>query len=145
MKRGKSAFVPMLISWLIPGYGFMRNGHWKKGLYFFVILELTFLLGAALRGAILIPTFAFRDPTFNLVNILTFITQIFNGGLSLLSALPELFGQSVAILPYEEDYVWADLGNFFLLVSGGMSYFVLVRTWDHFYAEKKPAVERTEA
>ncbi len=135
----RPAFGTMLLSWLIPGYGFMRNGLLARGIFFFVILEITFLLGTVLRGTVLVPEFNFRDPAFNLVNILTFLAQVFNGGLALISMLPEILGPGAAILPYQEDYVWADLGAFFLLVSGGMNYFVLVKTYDHFYAEPKQA------
>ncbi len=134
-RKKKSAFWPMLLSWLIPGYGFMRNGFVGRGIFFFVILQVTFLLGAWLRGTVLVPEFNFRSPGFNLVNILTFMTQMFNGGLGLLSMLPELTGPSGAVLPYEESATWADLGAFYLLVSGGMNYFVMIGTWDNFYSE----------
>lgn len=130
----KSPAGPLILSWLIPGYGFMRNGYVARGIFFFVILQLTFLIGVALRGSVLLPEFNFRSPSFNLVNILTFLTQIFNGGLALLSILPEIFGRSAAVLPYEESHPFADLGAFYLLVSGGMNYFVLVSTYDHFYS-----------
>ena len=136
----KSAFIPLALSWLVPGYGYFINGHKRRAVFFFLILELTFLLGAVLRGSILVPVFSFRDPAFNLVNVLTFITQMFNGGLGIVSMLPEIFGARAHILPYNEAYVWADLGAFFLLVSGGMNYFVLVSTWDHFYAPAPKAI-----
>jgi hypothetical protein len=125
----------MVLSWLVPGYGFMRHGYWLRGIYFFIALEVTFLIGAALRGAVLVPVFNIGNPAFNLVNILTFFTQIFNGGLGLVSMLPDLLGASVSILPYNEAYRWADLGSFFLLVSGGMNYFVMVSTYDNFYSD----------
>lgn len=143
-QRKKSAVPTMLLSWLIPGFGFMRNGFMARGIFFFVILQITFLLGAWLRGTVLVPEFNFRNPGFNLVNILTFITQMFNGGLGLLSMLPEILGPSSAVMPYDEAGTWADLGAFYLLVSGGMNYFVLVSTWDHFYADAAPAPVRQE-
>lgn len=122
----------------------MRNGFVARGIFFFVILQVTFLIGAALRGSVLIPDFNFRSPGFNLVNILTFMTQIFNGGMALISMLPEMFGRGAAVLPYDESYPWGDLGAFYLLVSGGMNYFVLVSTYDHFYDESTK-LSRTEA
>lgn len=126
----------MLLSWLIPGYGFMRNGMLARGLVFFVLLQLTFFVGVALRGSVLLPVFNLREPGFNLVNVLTFFTQIFNGGLGLISLLPELLGGRGALFPYQESAPYADLGAFYLLVSGGMNYFVLVSTYDHFYGPK---------
>jgi hypothetical protein len=126
----------MILSWLIPGYGFLRNGRRTRGLVFFVLLQLTFIIGALLRGSVLIPEFNFRAAGFNLVNVLTFITQMFNGGLGIISMLPELFGRGAAILPYDEAATYADLGAFYLLVSGGLNYFVLVSTYDNFYGPK---------
>lgn len=123
----------MILSWLLPGYGFMRNGYVARGVTFFVMLQVTFLIGAALKGSVLVPVMNFREPGFNLVNVLMFITQGFNGGLSLISMLPELAGSGAAILPYDESAPFADLGAFYLLVSGGMNYFVLVHTYDKFY------------
>jgi hypothetical protein len=110
----------------------MVNGHAKRGIYFFVILEITFLIGSFLYGSVLMPEFRPSSEGFNLVTILTFFTQIFNGGLGIISLLPEIFGRGAAILPYNEANQWADLGGFFLLVSGGMNYFVIVNTYDHF-------------
>lgn len=135
-RHRKSAVGPMILSWLVPGYGFMRNGHVARGIFFFVILQLTFIIGAMLRGTVLVPDFNFRSPGFNLVNVLTFITQMFNGGLGLISMLPEVFGSSAAVLPYDEAATYADLGAFYLLVSGGMNYFVMVSAYDHFYASE---------
>lgn len=116
----------------------MKNGFVKRGILFFVLLQVTFLIGAALRGSVLIPEFNFRSPGFNLLNILTFITQVFNGGLGIISMLPELFGAGAAILPNDEAGTFADLGAFYLLVSGGMNYFVLASTYDNFYAPDAP-------
>ena len=136
----------MILSWLIPGYGFFRNGRKTRGIVFFVLLQLTFIIGASLRGSVLIPEFNFRAMGFNLVNVLTFITQAFNGGLSIISMLPDMLGPGAAILPYDEAAPYADLGAFYLLVSGGMNYFVLVNTYDVFYGPgaslpASPAVE----
>lgn len=137
----KSPVMPMILSWLIPGYGFFINGHRKRGVFFFVVLQLTFIIGVVLRGAVLIPEFSIKSPAFNLVNILTFLTQMFNGALGILSMLPDLFGRAAALFPTNDAYIWADLGAFFLLVSGGMNYFVLVTTYDNFYAVRPGALQ----
>jgi hypothetical protein len=138
------AFLVMIISWLIPGYGFYVNGLKQRGVFFFLTLELTFLAGAMLHGSVLLPDFwpTEGDPTdgFNIVSILTFFTQMFNGFLALISLLPELAHGRFALLPYDETNAWADLGAFYLLVSGGMNYFVLTSTYDHFYSRKAGGV-----
>ncbi len=128
--------IVLLLSWLIPGYGFFRYGYRRRAIFLFVCIEVTFLLGAALRGSVLVPEFRWDREGFNIVAILTFVTQIFNGGLGLISMLPDVLGPRFAILPYDEAYCWADLGGFFLLVSGGLNYFVLTSIYDHFYGRK---------
>lgn len=126
----------MTLSWLIPGYGFYRHGLRWRALLFFVLLEASFVIGAVLRGSVLLPDLNPHSEGFNIVTILTFVTQMFNGALAFVSLLPELSGAKAAILPYDEAYKFADLGAFYLLVSGGMNYFVLTNTWDHFYGRK---------
>lgn len=134
--------VLLLLSWLIPGYGFFLNKRWKRGLFFFVTLQLTFLIGAfAFKGAVLMPEMP-GSPSFNVVSLLTFIVQMFNGGLALLSLLPDIAGKSLAVLPYQEDYAWADLGAFYILVSGGMNYFVLMSTYDNFCRDEAVTSDR---
>lgn len=133
----------MLFSWLIPGYGFYYHGLKWRALFFFLTLEITFLAGAALQGSVLMPDMRYGSEGFNLVTILTFFTQIFNGLLGIVSLIPDLCGGVFRILPYNETSCWADLGSFYLLISGGMNYFVLVSTWDHFYGRK--ARQETEA
>lgn len=141
----------LLLSWLIPGYGFFYHGLKKRGLLFFLLLEGTFLVGAAMRGSVLLPEFSPRSEGFNLVTILTFAVQMFNGLLGTISLLPDLTGGRYALLPYQETHPLAELGAFYLLVSGGMNYFVLASTYDHFYGAKRPqptgdrAVRRTAA
>ena len=125
----------MFLSWLLPGYGFLHNGRKWHALYVFVVLEATFLVGSLLKGSVLLPDFDYRSEGFNLVTILTFMTQMFNGLLGMISLLPDIGGP--AILPYDETHHWADLGSFYLLVSGGMNYFVIASTYDHFYGRGK--------
>lgn len=131
----EKAYV-LLLSWLIPGYGFYHNGMRRRAVFFFVVLEATFLVGAMFRGSVLFPVFNYREEGFNLVTILTFFTQMFNGLLALVSLLPDLTGGVFHVLPYNETSHWFDLGSFYLLVSGGMNYFVLMNTYDYFYGSK---------
>ncbi len=131
----------LLLSWLIPGWGFWRHGLKGRAVLFFVVLQSVFLIGAALQGSVLMPEFSPRSEGFNLVTILTFVVQMFNGLLGLISLLPDLAGSKYAILPYNETHALAELGSFYLLVSGGMNYFVLASTHDHFYGSKAENAE----
>jgi hypothetical protein len=126
----------ILSSWLVPGFGFFLYGRRARGLLFFFLLQGIFLVGVFLKGSVLLPDFNPAAEGFNLVTILTFVTQIFNGGLAIISLLPEFAGPHFAIFPSNEAAPLADLGSFLLLVSGGMNYFVTVNTYDHFYGRK---------
>lgn len=128
--------IVMLLSWLIPGYGFWFYGMRRRALFFFVTLELVFLIGAMFQGSVLLPDFNYRSEGFNILTLLTFATQMFNGALGLVSLLPDL-GLRFHILPFNETSHWSDLGGIYLLVSGGMNYFVLASTYDHFYGRKR--------
>lgn len=130
--------VVLLLSWLIPGFGFWHHGRRARAVFFFVTLQATFLVGALLQGSVLWPDFNYRSPNFNLVAVLTLFTQMFNGLAALVSLLPEFAG-GFHLLPYNETSSWSDLGSFYLLVSGGMSYFVLMSTYDTFYGRKASA------
>lgn len=131
--------VVLLLSWLIPGYGFYRHGLRVRGLLLFVLIEATFLAGVMFQGAVLIPELNYRSEGFNLVAVLTFVTQMFNGLAACLSALGDLTGGAVKLLPGNELNQWSDLGTFYLLVSGGLNYFALTGTYDHFYGAKSGA------
>lgn len=128
--------VLLLLSWLIPGYGFYRHGLRVRGLILFVLIESTFLVGVMFQGAVLVPEFNYRSEGFNLVAILTFVTQMFNGLAACLSAVADLTGGAVRLLPGNELNQWSDLGTFYLLMSGGLNYFALTGTYDHFYGFK---------
>ncbi|MCX7624734.1 MAG: hypothetical protein N2Z21_00750 [Candidatus Sumerlaeaceae bacterium] len=134
---GQRVWRVLFLSWLIPGYGYYVNGLRRRGVVVFLAIQLTFLLGCALRGGVFLPEFRWSHEGFNIVSLLTFLTQIFNGGAALISLIPEVIGGRWAVLPYDESYCWADLGSFYILVSGGLNYFVLTSTYDHFYGKKR--------
>jgi len=138
MGRDNKYFV-LVMSWLVPGFGFAWHGLWWRALFFFVVLEATFLAGAFFQGSVLVPDFAYSSKDFNLVAILTFFTQMFNGLLGIISVVPDILARAgihARLLPYNETNQWFDLGSFYLLVSGGMNYFVMMSTYDHFYGRK---------
>jgi hypothetical protein len=138
---GSEKAVVLILSWLIPGYGFYHFGMRRRATFFFVVLQTTFFIGALLQASVLFPEFRWDHDGFNIVSILTFVTQMFNGLLGLISLLPDTLGPKFALLPYNEACPWADLGSFFLLVSGGMNYFVLTSTYDHFLGRKASALD----
>lgn len=137
IRKQQPMWLVLTLSWLVPGYGFYYHGLKRRAWLIFGTIETTFLLGSALRGSVLLPEFRWSHEGFNIVSLLTFFTQMFNGGAAVVSLLPELLGRRWAILPYDESYCWADLGSFYLLVAGGLNYFVLRSTYDHFYGRNR--------
>lgn len=133
---GRKAAV-LFVSWLIPGFGFICHGMWIRGIIIFVLLQATFLLGAALHASVLWPDFNIRSEGFNIVNIIMFFCQMFNGLLASISLMPDLLGARFALLPYDETNAWNDLGAMFLIVSGGLNYVAIASSYDYFYGVKR--------
>ncbi|MDD4278660.1 hypothetical protein GX645_05285 [Candidatus Sumerlaeota bacterium] len=118
----------MLGAWLIPGLGFWVNGARKQAIILFILIELLFAVGLCLSGTIVIPsTFNPMASEANIVAILSFIVQFFNGGGLIISQ----------VLPANETASFSDLGSFWLMVSSGLNYFAMLSVWDHFYGAKR--------
>jgi hypothetical protein len=114
------------MAWLVPGYGLWAEGLHKRAIGLFLVLQGTFLVGCMLRGSVQLPDMQGGSDGFNIVAILVFLVQLGNGGLALLSLLPEVLGPGLAVLPTNEAHDYADLGQMWLLVSGGMNYFLVM-------------------
>ena len=133
----------MLLSWFIPGSGFLIRRQIARGLSVFLILNLTFLLGLALSGGVILPPLSPGSPGFSYVSILVFLGQIGNGMLALLCVivqeLQSHLGSSssvVSVLVHffsaaPEDALF-ELGSFYIIISGTMNYFVLCNFHDRY-------------
>ena len=126
------ALLIIPLNWFIPGSGFMIKGMLKKGLILFLIINVTFLIGLLLHGAVVIPTFDRRAEAFNWVNILTFLGQLGNGGLSLFSIMHEKI--RLGWFKYYDYHPWSDLASLYFLVSGALNYFSTCNLYDRLYA-----------
>ena len=49
MKRG-NPFLGLLLTWLVPGWGHFYLGQKAKGIYYFVLITITFFLGVLLAN-----------------------------------------------------------------------------------------------
>lgn len=129
-------------SWLVPGLGFIVKRDYWRGMAIFLILNGTFALGLLLHGTILIPEFDYRDPAFNIVNLLTFVGELGNAGASLLRlAYDHWKWGDLNPLPVET-HAWFDLAVLYLLVSGCMNYFCVCSFYDRYVAR---TVDETES
>ena len=126
----------VILSWLIPGSGFVLRKHYARGVVLFLLINVTFMIGVLLHGAVVWPIWNRHIEGFNIVNNLTFMVQLGNGLLSLLS----LVGHSLTpnrVLTGQEWHAYFDLASFYLLVSGGMNYFVVCYFYDRFSESRR--------
>ncbi|MCC5877313.1 MAG: hypothetical protein JJU11_13910 [Candidatus Sumerlaeia bacterium] len=123
-----------LANWIVPGLGYLLVRDFARGLALLVLINGCFAMGLFYSGYVLVPVFSYRDPEFNIVSLLTYISQAFHGGgWALLQGLHSLSGENgeglfnlhrMASRPY------SDLGVFHLVVAGGLNYFATVRLYD---------------
>lgn len=126
--------VVLGLNWLIPGVGFIIKGRVRQGIILFLILNITFIIGLLLYGSVVFPSFDTSDVSFNWLNVLTFVGQMGNGGLSMFSMVHAK--QKFLIFQFfqaNEAHPWADLAALYFLVSGAMNYFATCNLWDRVY------------
>lgn len=131
----QNALLICAANWLVPGLGFILVGDRARGVTLFVLLTACFVIGVLLGGYILQPTFSMRSPEFNLVAILTYLTQAcFAGGWLALQGLhaaasgnPEGFFNLQRLAASN---AYSDIGSFHLIVAGGMNYLSTIRLYD---------------
>ena len=131
MRHGPEPIFVLGVNWLVPGLGYALKGRLIHGLILFIVLNLTFVLGLMLYGSVTFPSFDSSAGAINWVNVLTFIGQLGNGGMSFFCVIHEKLGWS--IYSYREEHAWSDLAALYFLVSGAMNYFSTCSLWDHFY------------
>jgi hypothetical protein len=140
--------IELIVGWLVPGSCYFFKRDWKRGLVLFALLNVTFLIGLMLHGGVLWPVWAPRTEGFNLINILTYLTQMGSGLWGMLSTVADWGYLQMAPISVGESGFWSflhgnelastfELGSFYLLVAGAMNYFTLVGYYDRYYGEKK--------
>jgi hypothetical protein len=123
-------------SWLVPGLGFLVKRNYWRGAAIFLLINGTFLLGLLLHGTVLIPDFNYRSPSFNVVNLLTFLGQMGSAGPSLFCLARDQWNWKI-FPPVETDPLF-DLAMLYLLVSGCMNYFCVCGFYDRYVADQTP-------
>lgn len=132
--RGTKAYWALVLSWLIPGGGFIMLGQWARGLTYLAIVVVTFSLGLALHGGLVWPSWSIQSEEFNLINNFTFLTQL-GGGLpallSFFSTHPALQGLPPwRFMAAEMNHPNYELGSYYLIVAGAMNYFAVGNFYD---------------
>lgn len=126
--------LALLLSWLVPGAGFMYCGRWARGLTHFVTIGVTFVLGLALHGAVLWPTWSLSSEDFNLINNFTFVTQMGSGlpalASFLVSRVTEAEPGPMSWLGGIQSHTNFELGSYYLIVAGALNYFAVGNLYD---------------
>jgi hypothetical protein len=110
--------IAFFVGWLVPGAGHVLVGKWKKGLFFFGILGVTYLFGMWISG--------FRTVTFD-DNPFYYVGQ-FGSGITLLIA--KLRGAEKAIIRPGLDPSWFDPGLLYVCVVGLLNLVVMLSLLD---------------
>lgn len=143
-----------VMNWLLPGTGYLAVGDTRRGLAQFAVINAVLLAGFAFGGYFLPPVFSRNDPNFSLVSLLTFLVQFFHGGGWALASLAEAAARREAPLPLEALILWfggrpgavySDLGQFHLVVAGGLNYYSTVRLYDLLAGNPDPNHEENPA
>ncbi|NUP88291.1 MAG: hypothetical protein HUU25_00565 [Candidatus Sumerlaeia bacterium] len=118
----------LLAAWLIPGLGHILHRDVLRGIFQFVLIQVTFGLGLLLHGAVLWPAYNPLDWGANAMNILTFVIQLANGLAALLClAVSQAFpGWAEAT----RAHALFELGSVYLLISGAMNSFTVGALFD---------------
>jgi hypothetical protein len=149
-------YIELLLGWLFPGTCYLLKKDWARGSIIFLLLHMTFLIGILLQGGVLWPVWNPTQEGFNLINILTFTTQIGEGALALISTLTDWAHLNIISIDLSkasflrffhgnETSSTFELGSFYLLVTGAMNYFALVGFYDRYYSHsdhKAPRAKR---
>lgn len=128
-------FLLFLISWLIPGSGFIMKGKYLRGFTLFSIITLIFFIGILMHGEVSLPNISPKDWGYNIMSVLSFAISLGSGFLSILSLLSIHFKLGLVNgLSYHPLY---ELALFFIVVAGAMNYFVVCNFYDRYYKKDK--------
>ena len=122
----------LVLSWLIPGSGFMLRRDFYRGLAIFVMVTLTFFLGLGLKGSVVFPVLSPGSEGFNVINILTFLAQLGYGAMSLLCLGSCRLG--MPFLQGLQSYAFFDIAAFYLIIAGSLNYLMLFNYYDRHLA-----------
>ena len=118
-----------IVSWLLPGFGHLLQGRWKRGLIIAAVVWSMFVI-AILSGGAYYPGFDFKDGS--LLYLLNVFARLGNGlgaGISLLF--------STNPLPNVAAWATFEYGGRFLEVAGLLNYLAILDAFDIQLGRKK--------
>jgi len=118
-----------IISWLMPGFGHLMQGRWKRGLIIAAVIWTMFVI-AVLSGGAYYPGFDFKDGS--LLYLLNVFARLGNGLGTIISLL-------FLTNPLPNVAAWAtfEYGGRFLEVAGLLNYLAVMDAFDIQLGRKK--------
>lgn len=112
-------FFLMILSWLIPGIGHYFLSRKDKAVFFFIMINFTFVFGLFLGGR------SFFIDSSSHFTLLAFFAMIFNGAGYILSVIFGLFRNNLTGIYY-------DAGVVYNIVPGLLNFLVILDVMDIF-------------
>ena len=128
-----SLTIDIIRGWQVPGFRLFRTKRSILGMPLLLVLELTFLLGLIMKGGVVLPTM--NATGGGVISLLTFVIQLGNGLMSLLSlaaTTENITGAAGKFLGGTQPHALFELGGFYLLASGAMNYFAITNFYDRY-------------
>jgi len=122
-------FLIGLVAWVLPGFGHLMQGRWKRGAILAIVIWTMFVI-AVLSGGAYYPGFDFKDGS--LLYLLNIFARLGNG-----------FGSAISLLflmnPLPNVAAWAtfEYGGRFLEVAGLLNYLAVLDALDIQLGRKK--------
>lgn len=122
-------FLLGLVAWVLPGFGHLMQGRWKRGIILALVIWTMFII-AIVSGGAYYPGFDFKDGS--LLYLLNVFARLGNG---LGSAISLLFVMN----PLPNVAAWAtfEYGGRFLEVAGLLNYLAVLDALDIQLGRKK--------
>lgn len=125
----RNPFLIGIVSWLLPGFGHLMQGRWKRGVILAIVIWAMFII-AILSGGAHYPGFDFKDGS--LLYLLNVFARLGNG-----------LGTVISLLflsnPIPNVAAWAtfEYGGRFLEVAGLLNYLAVLDAIDIQIGRKK--------
>lgn len=116
LDRIQCALLCVVLPWLVPGAGQFRAGYRTRGVFFFAIIALMFLVGLGLGGKL------YDVERGNLVSVFASLCSLGSGMWNLGARIT-----GVEPSPLSPTY---EYGNAFILTAGVMNLLVVAEAWD---------------
>ena len=118
-----------IVSWLLPGFGHLMQGRWKRGIILILVIWSMFVIGL-LSGGAYYPGFDFKDGS--LLYLLNVFARLGNGLGTFISLL-----FLANPLPNVASWATFEYGGRFLEVAGLLNYLAVLDSFDIQLGRKK--------